>query len=56
MAYDIYKVQSRNQIEENKGSKEKYWTVLNQKNALIKFNKYDDTRDILGTFCYRRRI
>lgn len=45
MSYSIYNIDSENKIDENKGTKEKYWFTLNNRKALIKINKYDSNKE-----------
>lgn len=40
MKFKIYKINISDEIIENKGTKEKYWIKLNNKDCLVKFNMY----------------
>ena len=48
MDYKIISINSKDKTYSNeiKGTKEKYWININNKNALIKLNKYDDQKDV----------
>ncbi len=40
-----YKIDNKENNWDNKGTKEKYWYVLNGKRSLIKFNRYDNGKE-----------